>query len=151
MLLSLSSCSNTSQTMDLSNVDKIIYKFKDSSVPPPYHRSYEIVATATTINVVVDSYGDIIAEKEVEITKADFDVVVQTIESAKIEVYKEEDTQGCTGGTTDYLDLYSGDVASFSGYRYNCGGQRYGTMQGNIVSVKKVLQSFIPDFLSLLE
>ena len=38
--------------------------FRDSSVPPEYHRSWRLTLDSDEIAVVVDSYGDIVSEGE---------------------------------------------------------------------------------------
>ena len=145
------SCGSTNEIVDIESTDKIIYRFGDSSVPPPYHRSYEIVANKSTINIVVDSYGDIISEKSIELRSENFTDILQTIKKAEISPQKERNSIGCTGGTSDYLDLFNGDQNIFSGFVYNCGGEKFGNMKGDITIVKTKLKSLIPDFLSLLE
>ena len=39
------------------------YGFQDSSVPPPYHRSYVLTITVDESRIVVDSYGDVLADE----------------------------------------------------------------------------------------
>ncbi len=46
--------------------DAIIqYDFQDSSVPPQYHRSYVLTITEAESQIVVDSYGDVLADETV--------------------------------------------------------------------------------------
>lgn len=42
------------------DVTSVTYRFIDSSVPPQFHRSIELVVDADTIEVTVDSYGDVL-------------------------------------------------------------------------------------------
>lgn len=41
------------------------YDFQDSSVPPQYHRSYVLTVTEAESQIVVDSYGEVLAEETV--------------------------------------------------------------------------------------
>jgi len=61
-LIIFTSC-NISKEMK-PETTKIIYSYGDSSVPPQYHRSYTITVTNEKLHIVVDSYGDILHEKE---------------------------------------------------------------------------------------
>jgi hypothetical protein len=61
------------------NIKKITYRFEDSSVPPEYHRSYTITLTPERVNIVVDSYGDFIAQKEYKIRKKQFINIVNSL------------------------------------------------------------------------
>ena len=54
------SCSN--KKLSKNKITKIVYSYGDSSVPPKYHRSYTITATKDGIRIVVDSYGNILAD-----------------------------------------------------------------------------------------
>ncbi len=46
--------------------DAIIeYDFQDSSVPPQYHRSFVLTITEAESEIVVDSYGDVLADETV--------------------------------------------------------------------------------------
>ncbi|MCL5991748.1 MAG: hypothetical protein M1419_06560, partial [Bacteroidetes bacterium] len=60
-------------------ITKIIYYFYDSSVPPKYHRSYTITITENKLMIVVDSYGDIINEKEFEIDSSQFVMIKKSL------------------------------------------------------------------------
>ena len=137
--------------MDVDKISKVVYSFGDSSVPPPYHRSYDIVATNTTISIVVDSYGDIVSEAEFELSNQKFEELIGVIELAKMKNIAENDSDGCTGGTSDYLTLHSNEGIIFEGSIYNCGGDKYGNMSGDIGAIKDKLKSFIPNFSQLLE
>jgi hypothetical protein len=38
----------------------VTLRFRDSSVPPEYHRSYVLTVSEGQVHVVVDSYGDVL-------------------------------------------------------------------------------------------
>lgn len=70
-LIFLLSCANSRKDNPNSpsmNYDQISFEFRDASVPPQYHRSYTIDVSKEESRVVVDSYGDVLAEQTEAIT-----------------------------------------------------------------------------------
>ena len=59
--------------MSNSGITEIAYHFADASVPPDYHRSYSITVTAAAVRIVVDSYGEILADETFAVTAERFD------------------------------------------------------------------------------
>lgn len=85
------------------NFDKIDYRYQDSSVPPKYHRSYSIIATATSGTIKVDVYGKEIASATFAVSAeqwAEFQKLAQEIEKAG-----EKIARGATGTSTQILVL----------------------------------------------
>lgn len=41
----------------------VTYEFHDSSVPPPFHRSFVLIFDRTQARIVVDSYGTVLADR----------------------------------------------------------------------------------------
>ncbi|MGB3713694.1 MAG: hypothetical protein WA996_04615, partial [Candidatus Promineifilaceae bacterium] len=76
-------CNDGSDQPDLKMIEKDIqeltYRFGDASVPPEYHRSYSVSITPGEARIVVDSYGDILAEREVDISTGLFEAVVASL------------------------------------------------------------------------
>jgi hypothetical protein len=52
------------------NLTGLTLRFTDASVPPEYHRSYTISAEPGRVDIEVDSYGDVIAQQQGELTHA---------------------------------------------------------------------------------
>lgn len=80
------------------------YDFQDSSVPPQYHRSYVLTVTQTESQIVVDSYGEVLADQ----TVATSPEVWQRLgdgypELAGLSLSPQAD--GCTGGTSFALTV----------------------------------------------
>ncbi len=48
--------------MNIDNIDLIEYRFRDSSTPPQYHRSYLIRATEEKVEFKIDVYGTILVD-----------------------------------------------------------------------------------------
>ncbi len=77
----------------------ITYSFQDSSVPPQYHRSYVLTVTQDESTIVVDSYGDVLAEETVATSPEVWQGLSAGAEAiADLSPAVLED--GCTGGTS---------------------------------------------------
>jgi hypothetical protein len=145
------SCVMTNNTMN-KTVTKIVYHFKDASVPPQYHRSYTITVTRDQAHIVVDSYGDIVADATTDIPEQIMDDLVKFIEIYQIEKKnRKRDTMKCTGGTSKSLTVYSDDNILLDGTVYQCGGRMESSISGDIDSFTKKLEGLVPDFINLLK
>lgn len=143
---------SVSKQVELKNqIQKIVYQFIDSSVPPEYHRSYTITVNPQKLKIVVDSYGEILAEREYEITKGQFEYILESFFKNQIENENLSDEDGCTGGTTEKLSLLNDEKEIFNGIVYHCGGKDFGNMKGNIKNFTENLVRLIPDFKILLK
>ena len=77
----------------------VVYAFGDSSVPPAYHRSVTLTVTADETTIVVDSYGDVLAEESAATPTQVWQQLGDTLPDLEsLEV--EPPQQGCVGGTT---------------------------------------------------
>lgn len=81
----------------------VVYRFNDSSVPPEYHRSYELTVEGTAARLVVDSYGDVLHDESVVLDAALVDTLRHDAEQLTIASFP--DVQGCTGGTSESLRI----------------------------------------------
>ena len=132
-------------------IDEVVYDFYDSSVPPPYHRSYTITVKPDTVHIVVDSYGTIISDRKFGNTQEQFDHLIGLLDDSKIKNVKETDDDGCTGGTGEAIACYKEGEKLFRGYARYCGGKRTGDLGGDIASIKDYIISLIPDFSGLMK
>ena len=77
----------------------ITYRFQDSSVPPQYHRSEELTIDRMTTRLVIDSYGEVLADESrptpPEVWR-ELVTAIESIASLPVEVSQE----GCVGGTS---------------------------------------------------
>jgi hypothetical protein len=107
--------------VDLPPGAEVTYEFHDSSVPPPYHRSYVLIFDRTSARIVVDSYGDILADRTAAIPD---DVWVQVAQSypdvVGLDISQPE--QGCTGGTAFALTVAGAGTADIVLHGSQCGG-----------------------------
>lgn len=139
------------KNVSFDNVDKIVYRFGDSSVPPRFHRSYTIVVTKNKAKIEVDSYGDIVNNCEIEITENQFIEIIEKIKSAEISNCSKVKNPGCSGGTSESLKLDIGDKNIFQGRVYHCGGNDSGDMKGDIKSVASDLRNLFVNFQTLVD
>ena len=63
---------------DLPPGATVTYEFHDSSVPPPYHRSYVLTFDRAGARIVVDSYGDVLADRTAPMTEDAWATVAAT-------------------------------------------------------------------------
>lgn len=76
----------------------ITYAFLDASVPPQYHRSVLLTVTREDTRIVIDSYGDVLADERIATPAAVWESLGATLPA--IEGLTTADPgQGCTGGT----------------------------------------------------
>ena len=132
-------------------VSELTYSFGDASVPPEYHRSYTITVTADTAAVVIDSYGEVLADEEYPITAEQFADLNTSLNNNNIRNCTLDDNAGCTGGTTEGVSYTDSTGAVFSGSVYHCGGIDDGDLCGDISSFADDVRSAVPDFDALLQ
>lgn len=146
LLLGCSSPENQEEKDDM-NVNYLVFEFHDSSVPPPYHRSYSLTFQDSEVHIVVDSYGDILTDTILEIGSKKVLEAFEFIDKYQIEnKEKNEENEGCTGGTGVAVEYGLNKEKLCSGYVYFCGGGQFGDLKGDIHSFKQSLKSLIPDF-----
>lgn len=106
---------------DLPPGATVTYEFHDSSVPPPYHRSYVLTFDHAGARIVVDSYGDILADRTAPMTADAWATVAQSYpDVAGIEIV--EPAQGCTGGTSFAITVAGAGAADVALHGSQCGG-----------------------------
>lgn len=101
---------------DSSQVDpeatQVEAHFRDSSVPPKYHRSWTLTLDADQVHLVVDSYGEVIAEKTVAMPAETWEEFVDELPEALGDLDDPEPVEpGCAGGTGMTLDVTGSDGA----------------------------------------
>lgn len=99
----------------------ITYEFTDSSVPPPYHRSFVLTVSETSARIVVDSYGDVLADESASVPSATWDALATSYRDLGGIVIVEPE-QGCTGGTNFAVTVTVGDAVLRDLSGYVCGG-----------------------------
>jgi len=131
--------------VNVSEGKEIVYRFTDASVPPEYHRSYTIKVTANRVHIVVDSYGDVLADKDYEIPSSQFNGLLDFFKKNMIRNCTLDKGDGCTGGTSNKISLSNGKKEVFSGWVYHCGGEEYGNLCGDISAFAEGVKKSVPD------
>lgn len=142
------SCSNTrqdsNQKIDMDTCDQIVYHFQDASVPPPYHRSYVITVREGESHVVVDSYGDVLADTSYALSAAAW----ENLRSLTADLQKpgRYEAKGATGTSGNLLTLYSAGKEIYSLYWDSLSDGR--AKEGALVLVS-ALKETVPDLMDL--
>ena len=113
---------------DWEQTTKMEYRFGDASVAPQYHRSYTISVSNSKKTITIDSYGDVLLQRQYDITTEEFLKFREAVAEKGISTHEEKEVSGCTGGKTEYVRLYKGDEMYFDAYVYHCGGEDTGTL-----------------------
>jgi hypothetical protein len=132
------------------SIKEIRYRFQDSSVPPEYHRSYTITIDKDKLKITVDSYGDILAEREYRITKNQFERLIASLKENHIGKAELGDDDGCTGGTSESISYSDLSKEIFSGTVYHCGGKHFGNLGGNVKRFAQDIRKIVPDVKKLI-
>jgi len=132
-------------------ITKMTYRYTDSSVPPEYHRSYTLAVTPSNVHVVVDSYGDVLAEKDISLRSGQFDLLIRSLKESGIKNTPPGEENGCVGGTSETLTVHSQAGKIVSGTVYLCGGEKSGNISGDVDRVADDIRSLVPDLKNLLK
>lgn len=135
---------------DIMAVTKIVYRFRDASVPPRYHRSYTISVTADEATVVVNSYGTQLNESMIQLSSSEFQTTLDVIEKSQI-ASETEISPKTIGGKIEYLTLFDGDTELFKANTHGSDDQGNGKLCGDIKAVRQYLRSLFPNFQDLLK
>lgn len=100
--------------MNRKDIEKIEYRFSDSSTPPQYHRSYRITVFPDKVHVTVDVYGTELANETYAINSSDFEKLVnltKDLDSAGRKIAK-----GATGTKGYNISLYKSNEQFYNLY-----------------------------------
>lgn len=90
----------TTPKMSLKNISKIVYRFRDSSVPPPYHRSYSVTVTPEGSNHIVTDYSDELSNTTEKLKDGAWDELVKMAQDLQDPgAYSARGATGTTGST----------------------------------------------------
>lgn len=129
-----------------------VYRYTDSSVPPQYHRSYTITVKPTEVQLVVDSYGNVLLDEKYSITAKQFKSFVSGLNSCHLSEQAAPETgDGCTGGTGESFTLNKGKGKVVKGSLEHCGGKTSGSISGDTEKAAGLFRGIVPDFGTKLE
>lgn len=139
LLVPLAACDN-GDTADAGSADpattKVHVHFTDSSVEPDYHRSWDLTLDQDTVHLVVDSYGDVIADENAEMPAEEWHDFVQGLPDAVDDLGDPESgEEGCAGGTSMSLDIDDAGGAETSLEVDNCANDHNQAISDDIESL----------------
>lgn len=94
----------TTSKMSLKKISKIVYRFRDSSVPPPYHRSYSVTVTPKGSNHIVTDYSDELSNTTEKLKDGAWDELVKMAQD--LQDPGAYSARGATGTTGNTIDIY---------------------------------------------
>ncbi len=103
LLLALSSCKKEANVKSqVQKTKQITYVYGDASLPPQYHRSYNIVLTAKEVKISMNSYGKAIGDTTLATDAKMFDEIKALL--TKLEITKRA-KEGATGYSSHTIIL----------------------------------------------
>lgn len=103
----------------------VVYAFRDSSVPPQYHRSVTLTVTADEARIVIDSYGDVLADERAPTPPGVWQQLGDTLPA--LEALEVADAgEGCVGGTSVEVTVSTPQDVLMSLDPQFCGGSNDG-------------------------
>lgn len=112
---------DASMSPGLPPTSTVTYQFHDSSVPPPNHRSYTLTFDRNQIRIVVDSYGDVLADRTATMTEAAWNTVSNNFPAIR-NITVRQPPEGCVGGTGFGVNVVDAGATVFSMNASVCGG-----------------------------
>ena len=136
-LLLLSPCSGQSDKQlplqPIQTADSIVIGFKDASVPPTYHRSYQMFFTPAKAQYRLYAYDSTLLAEDIPFSKAQFDGLTALFLQYGVKSGKPNgSTKGCTGGTSRYVQGFTMGKKQLNGSIYYCGSKSDGNIEGNL-------------------
>ena len=147
-LLLLSCSGQSDKQMSLQNIqtaDSIVIGFKDASVPPANHRSYEMVFTPTKARYRLYAYDSTLLVQDTGFSRSQFDELTALFVQYQIKAGKPNGkTKGCTGGTSRYAQGFALGKTVLNGSIYYCGSQSDGNIEGNLAALGREAKKYFP-------
>lgn len=131
---------STSFAMKNHSPNRIVLRYQDSSVPPRYHRSYTIAATAEEVSIEVDVYGTDIGDSTHALTN---EAWTKLLEMAS-ELQKPGSYESGASGTHSHrIQLFDGEEAYYQLYWDSAKKEK---VNANTEAMVEALEATIPDF-----
>lgn len=118
MVLLFTSCKTQENTQNQTNnkamesFDKIVYLFREASLPPQYYRNYTITLTQSSGNIKIYDYANELLKKEFGVSEkkwAELQAIAKDLKGESVTIAK-----GATGTKTYAIELYDGDKKTYS-------------------------------------
>ncbi len=128
-------------------INFLVFQFHDASVPPEYHRSFTLTFETDKAHLLVDSYGDIITDTQLNLNKETIQKIFSLVDKHQIKNKEKKNVdEGCTGGTGVSIKYGFEKEVFCNGYVYFCGGTTDGDLQGDLKAFEKEILEMIPEF-----
>jgi hypothetical protein len=123
--------------------DSIVIGFKDASVPPAYHRSYEMLFTPNQARYRLYAYDSTLLIQDTVFSKAQFDELAALFVQLGIKKGRPNGlTKGCAGGTSRYVQEFAAGKAMLNGSIYYCDNKSDGNIDGNLAELCKAAKKY---------
>jgi|MEHZ01.2.fsa_nt_MEHZ010578105.1_2 hypothetical protein len=120
-IFTLTACSSGTTPTGLSKSTVVTYEFQDSSVPPDYHRSIVLTVGVQEARIVVDSYGDVLADETTTTTASVWSQLMEGLETVAALTVDGPD-EACVGGTSARIVVVDGAETIVDLVIGQCGG-----------------------------
>ena len=131
-------------------IQQIQYHYEDATIPPKYHRSYTITIAKNQVNIVINSYENIIANQSYKISNEQFNSILSSMRNHEIGNCELGKDTGCSGGTSESVIGIITEEEIFDGEVYHCGGYDFGDLCGDVTHFAYDVKSLIPNLKELL-
>lgn len=99
----------------------VTYEFVDSSVPPPFHRSFVLVFDRTQARIVVNSYGEVLADRTTPMKADTWNSVAESFPEVS-GLVSAQPADACTGSTGFAATVVADGTMRFAIRGLACGG-----------------------------
>jgi len=134
------------------NITKIVFSFKDGTIPHQYFPGYIVIVTKEQSHILVHSYGDVLTDVTIDIPEQIIKDLANYIKIFKIREKKpKRHSKICIGANSKSLTVYSDGKIILNGTFYQYRGYQEGTLSGDIESFARKIEGLIHNFSNLLK
>ena len=133
------------KVMPSKDISEIQYHFQDSSVPPPYHRSYSIWVTSSEARVEVSDYNKVLAKSSAEISQEQWEKLQEW--AAKISGDKRKYAEGASGQTGHLIEVQSESTKLAS---FGWDSLTEDKVKPDVLALREQIKACIPDLSKII-
>ena len=133
LLLSCSGQGSKQQPLHIQAADSIVIGFKDASVPPSAHKSYEMIFTPAKAQYRLYAYDSTLLLQDTSFSQDQFNELTTLFVQYQVKAGKPNGkTKGCTGGISRYVQGFTTGKKQLNGSVYYCNSISDGNIEGNL-------------------